>query len=292
VVNPRLNLDFGILKNRGVLESLDLALGTGLFSSLDGSLHYLEARHHIGDFDVKPSRAWTSLAGISLDFTADLQISVESYYKQLFDRTYTVLEALPGGAERSWGFDGEGNIWGVDVLLRKTEGRYWDGWISYSFNYARYYDNSQWYYPPFHRFHTINMVVNLKPQRQFNIAVRLGFASGKPQREFGPVSSEIVRTPSGDLIEQFMRTAAYSDSARTAFSLPLDLKFSWFRYNPNGKARFEMYAAVENTLAMMLPSIKSSMVNRYTGQIEEAGGMAVMTQLSMPMPSFGAKWSF
>jgi hypothetical protein len=49
---------------------------------------------------------------------------------------------------------------------------------------------------------------------------------------------------------------------------------------------------MENSLALFLPSLKSSAVNRYTGKVEEAGGMAVMTELSMPMPSFGFKWSF
>ncbi|MDR3171868.1 MAG: TonB-dependent receptor plug domain-containing protein [Treponema sp.] len=308
VLNPRLNLDWRILQNRGPLEALNLTLGTGLFSSIDESLHYLEKRHGVADFDLKPTRSWTSLAGTSLEFFPGLRLNIEGYFKYVFDRTYTSLDVQAQGADLVYRFDGEGRIWGIDVLLQKTESRYWDGWISYSFTHARYRDpqgvvsnktiignevvGTGWYYPAFHRFHTVNLVVTIKPLRQFHIAARLGFTSGKPKKEQGPITSTLVQTEDGQLIEQFMRTETYSDRERTTFSLPLDLKFSWYRFDPKGRVRSEIYFSVENILALFLPSIKSTVVNRYTGAEEEAGGMAVMTQLAMPLPSFGIKWSY
>jgi hypothetical protein len=298
ILNPRLNLDFGILKNRGPLDSLTLVLGTGLFSSVGETLHYLEKRHVTeSGFALKPARAWTSLAGVALDFSPDLLLRIEGYYKQVFDRAYASLEINPGGAAAmAYQFDGEGSIWGIDVLLQKAESRFWDGWLSYSFNYAKYRDPqgalSDWHYPAFHRFHTLNLVLNIKPTPRFSIATRLGFTSGKPAKKLGPISSQMVLTESGDIIEQFMRNEEYDDDGRTAFSLPLDIKFSWHLSNPKRRARTEIYFSVENSLALFLPSTKTTIVNPYTGQEETAGGMAVMTQLAMPLPSFGVKWSY
>ncbi|GHT97109.1 hypothetical protein FACS1894142_0850 [Spirochaetia bacterium] len=314
VLNPRLNLDFGILKNQGPLDSLNLTLGTGLFSSVDETLHYLEKQHGVADFAMKPTRSWTSLAGTSLDFShgpLGLQgflLSVEGYYKYVFDRTYTSMKITPAGASLAYNFDGEGQIWGIDLLLQKTGGRYWDGWLSYSFNHARYRDplaavsertiigsetvGTDWYYPAFHRFHTLNLVLNIKPLPQFHIATRLGFTSGKPKKELGPIEPVTVQRENGDIIEQFIRTETYSDSGRTAFSMPLDIKFSWYRFDPTGRVRTEIYFSVENILSPLLPSAKTTIVNPYTGIEETAGGMAVMTQLAMPLPSFGIKWSY
>ncbi|MDR3333995.1 MAG: hypothetical protein LBT13_03765 [Treponema sp.] len=108
-------------------------------------------------------------------------MNIEGYFKYVFDRTYTSLDVQSQGAELVYRFDGEGRIWGIDVLLQKTESRYWD---SYSFTHARYRDpqgvvsnktiigsevvGTAWYYPSFHRFHTVNLVVTIKPLRQFH----------------------------------------------------------------------------------------------------------------------------
>jgi hypothetical protein len=293
VLNPRLNLDFAVLKTDGFLESLDMTLGAGLFSAVDTSIHYLEAKHGVGDFDLLPNRSWTSLAGTTLGFSPGITLNIEGYYKYVFQRAYreTLLisgSALPGG----YRFDGTGHIWGADVLLQKTESPYWDGWVSYSVNFARYHDpdaapdKPDWYYPAFHRFHAVNLALNIKPSRQFHIAVHVGFTSGKPQNELGAITA--IPAPANNLgiNTLYTRTETYSDSKRAAFSLPLDIKCTWYL------ARAEIYFGIENILALALPSLRTTTVNRYTGTEEELGGMAVMTQLSMPLPSFGVKWQF
>ena len=90
-------------------------------------------------------------------------------------------------------YDGVGNIWGIDLMLQKLQSRFWDGWLAYSFSWARYRDPSSgranmgisggtqgddWYFPGFHRFHNLNLVFNIRPAPQFNIYTRFGFASG------------------------------------------------------------------------------------------------------------------
>jgi hypothetical protein len=267
-------------------------LGTGLFSTIDSSLHYLEKKHGVGDFGLLPNRSWTSLAGTTFGFSQGIELSVEGYYKYVFQRAYREVQLIDGrAANGGYKFDGTGHVWGIDLLLQKTESARLDGWISYSFNFARYHDPAgtdkpDWYYPSFHRFHTLNLVLNIKPTQKFHIAARLGFTSGKPKNDLGEITA--IPAPSNGLgiSTLYTRAETYSDRGRAAFSMPLDLKFTWYL------AHAEIYVGIENTLALALPSLRTTTVNRYTGKEEEAGGMTVMTQLSMPIPYFGVKWNF
>ncbi|MDR0876459.1 MAG: Plug domain-containing protein [Treponema sp.] len=305
-LNPRLNVDFGLLKNKGILDSLTLTIGTGMFSSTDKTLRYLEKQYARADgFEMKNSRSWTSLAALSMEFSPGYFFSVEGYYKLVYDRTYINIENT-AAAIPVYLSDGKGRIWGIDVLLLKKENRYWDGRISYSFNSALYQDpagsgdtGNDWYYPSFHRFHTVHLALNIKPAPAFHIAIRYGFTSGKPEALLGGITAIPVERDDGtgnpEIIYQYRRTERYpnaDNTERTAFSMPLDLKFSWYLFDRRGRVRTEIYFGVDNILALMLPSTKTTMANRYTGAEEETGGMAVMTQLAMPMPSFGVKWSY
>lgn len=284
VFSPRLNLDYNVMKNKGALESLDVTLGTGLFAAADTVLHYLTAEQVPADFTLKPAQSWTSLLGIGADMRGGFRASIEGYFKLLFDRGYT------SETETAYHFDGEGRIWGFDVLLQKTESRYWDGWISYSFNDAQYRDpqqpDSDWYYPNFHRFHTLNLSLNIKPLPQFHIAAHLGFTSGK----LAPVIQSVTTTVVNGVTLYVPVYAA--EPERTSFSLPLDIKFSWYPYKPGSRVLTEVYLGVENILGPLLPSVKTIVINPYTGAEETAGGMAVMRELAIPLPSLGVKWRF
>ncbi|MDR0708336.1 MAG: TonB-dependent receptor plug domain-containing protein, partial [Treponema sp.] len=137
-LNPRLNLDWNIAQNAGVFDAITATIGSGLFSSITDNISSIQSGDGIGGFELKQNRSWTSIAGIKLDFLG-FSVNLEGYYKYVFDRAYSRLAADSANQtlaiERA--FDGEGRIWGFDVMLQKTSSRYWDGWISYSFNWAR-----------------------------------------------------------------------------------------------------------------------------------------------------------
>jgi hypothetical protein len=303
-LNPRLNLDFGILKNKGPLDSLSLTVGTGLFSSMNTNLIYIGKDSGIDDFDMKQSRSWTSILGTKVDFSNGYSLTIETYIKRVFDRSYLSLVTQENALVSDYQFDGEGRIWGFDLMLQKLEARYWDGWISYSFNHARYRDPSRddpdrpdWYYPSFHRFHNLNIVLNIKPLQRFHIAIRFGLASGAPKSVVGEVTSYPVRvlnadgTETGLVIEKWKRSSRYSDTERDGFALPLDIKFSFFRFNPGGKVQSEIYAAVENTLAFLKTRQRNTTFNSYTGK-EDEGSTTASYQLPIPMVSVGFKWTY
>ncbi|MDR0473446.1 MAG: hypothetical protein LBH43_07240, partial [Treponema sp.] len=59
--------------------------------------------------------------------------------KRIFDRAYTNTDTTSSNeVRRAFLFDGVGNVLGFDFQLQELESRYWDGWISYTFNWAQY----------------------------------------------------------------------------------------------------------------------------------------------------------
>jgi len=326
-LNPRFNIDFGILKNKGGLDALTATLGTGLFSSMNPLICFFDPGQFSNEFDkllssydIKLNRSWTSVIGIRTDFLDKYSLNIEGYYKRIFDRSYITAEITTSGIIPRFNFDGVGNVWGFDLQLQKLESRYWDGWISYTFTWAKYMDPSgngqgisngsmetqgeHWYWPSFHRFHNANIVLNIKPLRWFNIGIRFGFASGQPRDK---VSDEIypypVQLADGDfmpkldedgnpiIIQKYRRDSWYDEKERTSWSLPLDIKFSFFLPNRNGRANMEIYAAAENLLAPFYKPQGRTSFNEYTGRQDPEASSGTF-DLPIPMVSFGLKWRY
>jgi hypothetical protein len=316
-LNPRLNIDYALLKNAGNIDTLSVTAGTGLFSSMNTLISFIEKNSGLEDFDLKLNRSWTSVLGLKLDLAQGYSFNIEGYYKRVFDRAYITADTSSGSAiTPTFSFDGIGNVWGFDLQLQKLESRYVDGWISYSFNWAKYYDPQSgdeslngndgglWYYPSFHRFHNCNIVLNIKPAQSFNIGVRFGFASGTPTNKVGdeiyPYPAQIVDEnyqPKIDIdgnpviVQKYDRDSWYDENERTSWSLPLDVKFSFFLFDRKGRVHTEIYFAAENLLSLVYTPQGNTSFNDYTGR-EEAGGGGAAFDLPIPMVSFGFKWSY
>jgi hypothetical protein len=309
VINPRLNIDFNILKNAGPLVSLDLSAGTGLFSSVNENIFDAEKKYGI-DY-MKPNRSWTTIIGVRFLFPESLSLNIETYYKYIFNRMYIPVSLTtnePGVDPR---FDGEGTAWGIDIMLHKVQSRFWDGWLSYSFNWTKYRDpggkggglgydggnrGSGWYFPSFHRFHNLNLVFNIRPVQSINIYIRFGLASGvqQPRRTGnGPQSVPVLiydrDNPGGSyFIEKYSWPSVTDEENRTTPSLPMDIKFSIFGSNRNGKTRYEVYAAVENVLSLLYSAGGNTSFNQYTGEVD-TGSSSARYEIPIPIPSFGFK---
>ena len=323
VLNPRLNLDFNVLRGRGFADSLDLTFGTGLFSSMNNAIASISLDDSIGDFELKPNRSWTSVIGVKTDIAGGWGFNLEGYFKYVFDRAYQYFSQEPGSglSSRVFRFNSSGIIWGFDLMLQKFESRYWDGWLSYTFTNARYHipeyplsgrpgevTEYGWFYPRFHRFHNINLVFNFKPIKNFNIYTRLGLASGRPKPvvgeitaydvelwdENGPVLVPDEKNP-GKLktqtIKKYKRNAWYDDNSRTTWSIPLDLKLSYNFSDPRNKVQTEIYLAAENLFSLIYTAQANTSFNGYTGQ-ENTGSDSASYEMPVPMVSIGFKWSY
>jgi hypothetical protein len=271
----------------------------------------------VKDFELKPNRSWTSLAGVNINFLESWTLNIEAYYKYVFSRYYRInmVNLWQTGAEQVYYFNGSGQVIGADLMLHKRAGPYIDGWLAYTFTHARYQDpgfgqtsgqnryRADPYYPAFHRFHNLNLVLNIKPQNKFHIYVRYGLASGQPKPiageiDYYPVSvleedsdGNITAKDGGYYIQKFKRESYYSDDSRTTFSMPFDVKFSWFFFNKKGRTTGEFYVAVENIASLFYQSQANTSFNQYTGK-EDTGSTAAVYELPIPVPSVGIKWSF
>jgi len=313
VFNPRLNIDYNVLRDRGIVESFDLTVGTGLFSSMNNAYIAFDPDNaEINDYDLRPNRSWTSVLGAKIDFKGGWSFNLEGYFKYIYDRIYTLLLMEPAKAAtpvlRS---DGNGIVWGFDFMLQKLESRYFDGWLSYTFTFARYHepkqsssdftyleDSSSWYYPYFHRFHNVNLVMNFKPTKNFNIYIRLGMASGRPMSKVGAISEYTVILLDENnnpvppyIIKKYKRESGYDDNTRTTWSIPLDLKISYKIFNPRNKVQTEMYLAAENLASLFYVAQANTSFNSYTGT-EDKGSDSANYEMPVPMVSVGIKWSF
>jgi hypothetical protein len=318
-LNPRLNVDFGVFKDKWIVDSLTVTAGTGLFSSINSLLCFFDPNQfgvgdavNINDLKVKFNRSWTSVIGTKIDFAQKFSINIEGYYKYVFDRAYLTADTSTGVITPSFNFDGVGKVWGFDVQLQKMESRYLDGWISYTYTWAKYRDPSGggeglsnnstnteedlWYYPSFHRFHNFNLVLNIKPVSWFNIAYRFGFASGQPREKIDdkiypyPV---LITNDDGEMyiLQKYRRDSWYDENERTPWSFPMDIKFSFFPVNKNGRASMEIYAAAENLMSLFYAPPGRTTFNSYTGK-EDQGTDSGSFDLPIPMVSFGIKWRY
>jgi hypothetical protein len=248
--------------------------------------------------------------------------NIEGYYKRVFHRAYVTAEVLPNTFHPTFHFDGIGNVWGFDFQLQKLESRYFDGWISYSFNWAKYYNprggdnaldmgstesmNGE-FWPSFHRFHNCNIVMNIKPLRWFNIGVRFGFASGQPRNKVGDEITSypvIVLDKDGNpildeedhpmFIQKYSRDSWYDENERSVWSLPLDVKFSFFLFDRKGRVTTEIYLAGENLATLFYkPTGNRTSLNEYTGKLDTTSSASgSMFDLPIPMVSFGFKWRY
>ena len=323
--NPRLNVDFGLIKNNGIIDSLDMTIGTGLFSSMDKFFTFFDTKMFKSgllddmEIDAKLNRAWTSVIGFKLDFAESYSFNIEGYYKRVFHRAYITADLPEKGFLPDFHFDGVGNVWGIDMQLQKMESRFVDGWISYSFNWAKYYNpeggdntfdfgstetkNAIWIWPSFHRFHNCNIVLNIKPANFFNIGVRFGFASGQPQNKvsdkidsYPVVVIDDNNNPLVDenglpiFIQKYSRKSWYDENERSSWSLPLDIKFSFYLFDRNGRVNTEIYLAGENLSTLFYKPMRDSL-NDYTGTLEESRDGSSF-DLPIPMISFGFKWRY
>jgi len=295
VANPRINFDFGALEDRGIIDSLTFTVGTGLFSSVNSALQNVSVRDNVDEFAATQNRSWTNVAGTKLDFAGGYTFTLEGYVKYVFSRAYTKFVSEERYNE--YYFDGKAFIWGFDCMIQKFTSRYWDGWISYSYINAKYRDpestdrsrnSGDWYYPDFHRFHTLNVIFNYKPVPAVNLNARFSLASGIPI----PKTVEIRDDPSDDHPPPpYERIQAYDDMSRAGMVMPLDIKLSFFNFNKKGKVQREWYLSFENLLSLVYTPAGRKDFDENTGREMPAYSM-VSYDLPIPLMTFGIKWSF
>jgi len=158
--------------------------------------------------------------------------------------------------------------------------------------------SNEWYFPYYHRFHSLNLVLNVRPIQRLNILVRFGLASGEQivkRAGSGPENYPVYiydpNTYNGYFIEKYYWNEVQDKNNRTTPLMQMDIKATFFYINKSGKVRMEAYSAVENILSLLYTSQGNTYFNPYTGVVSK-GRTSASYSLPFPIPSFGFKFSY
>lgn len=307
-VSPRFSMIWTPVRDSGWLDSLKISAGTGLFALFPDDAIAADESFGIESFEVGPNRSWFQVLGAEAETDTGWIFRLEGYYKYYFDRFYLTTVQGAAGADSTYSVhtDGSGYASGFDLMLQKKNGRRFDGYLTYSFVLSQYRNPAkpategettasgdpldQWYFPSFHRFHTLNLVLNWKPVSGFVFTMKASVASGRPMTREGPV--EMVRvTSDGTVMELYRRNSSYDPDLRTELSCPVDFRLSYSDYYPRSKIRWEFYAAVENAFVNLYRPTTNASFDPFTGK-EIEGSNSADYNIGIPSPSIGYKISY
>lgn len=305
-------------------EEITTTAGTGIFTKVPFDAQLINEEIELGRFELAAPKSAMGLLGWEARFDGGYRFKIEGYYKYLYDRFYINFddEEQPDGSIESVPSvytDGIGHVGGFDLVLDRRTSRRFDGMISYSLIYARYKNprgdeengdpsepRGRWYYPSFHRLHTFNAAVNVKPRDWMTITTTVSFASGAPSPGYGeketvPVFITDARAgytafPGAqtglNVAETYEREEFYVDGKRDGWVLPVDLRVSFHNYGPGGKVYREFYVGVEDVLSPVMsriaPASDEVRTDRYTGEDTRAAEQDV----SFPIISIGLRLSY
>ena len=146
----------------------------------------------LSDINTKPQDAQQFSLGFFKNFNKyDLELSIESYYKTMnnfLDYKVGAQLNLAQNIETQL-LQGQGKAYGVEVLLKKEEGRL-NGWIGYTYSRtlvkldSKFNDekiNGGDYFPSnFDKPHDVSIVANYKFTKRYSVSANFVYQTGRP----------------------------------------------------------------------------------------------------------------
>lgn len=183
----------------------------------------------LSDLNIEPQKGQQLSLGVFKNFNANAyEISLEGFYKKsekVLDFK-TGAELLLNENVETEVLQGEGKSYGVELLIRKNQGRL-NGWLGYT--YSRSFlrldsefeeekvNNGEFFPSNFDKPHDLSMVANYKFTKRFSLSANFVYQTGRP-----------VTVPVGNFSFNGAEYAVYSD--RNSYRIPdfyrLDLGFN------------------------------------------------------------------
>lgn len=257
--NPRASLQWTPIRYNGLMDKLTFSAGGGIFTKINDDIMDLGLDYKLSKDNVRPDRNVYGLLGTELQFMENMSFQIEAYYKNYLNRYYAVatptdeVDEYDNPINQHTAYcDGKGVVAGFDTMLHKKNGRYFDGYLCYSFIYSRYKNPTGfikdevkrteagdplgiWYYPYFHRFHTLMAVVNYRPTNVLTLTLSGGVTSGNPYQ----------------VVYEWIGEEEYSDNARNAPIFPVNFRIAFSNYAFATKAKCELYMGIENMFGFL-----------------------------------------
>lgn len=310
---PRASVTFTPWRNLGEVEKVSFTVGSGLFVSIPRETMILTKDMGVENFDMHSNRAIFSVLGTNVDLANGWNFKLESYYRYYLSRIYAYSSTDASSNYQDIEFtaksDGKGHVFGVDSMIEKKAGDSWDGYLSYSFIYSRFMNPAnikdgvyapssmygdpldEWYYPSYHRFHTLNLVSNWHFKKGWTFTVKGTLATGAPKEEVGDVGCYAAMLDDGTVIQRYSRSSFYSDTLRNTISCPVDLRIAYQWKSHNDKASWEFYFALQDVFVNLYTPKGEKSFDKYTGEMSDVRE-SVDFSLGIPVPSLGLKVKF
>lgn len=306
VPGPRLNIFFTPFKRNAVFENMTFSLGGGLFSKAPSEIVAYKKSFGLKDFDIPIGKAATGVAGVEVLFPFALKVKTEGYFKYQFDRFYINMPAdNDNNVNLKIHSDGYGYSTGVDISIERKMSKYADGSLSYSFNYTRMINPStdnctetmrgetlgKWFYPTYHRFHTMNFIFNARPASWITITSKFVIASGTPKKTYGDKKMfYAIDKTTGSVLELYTRETFYSDTERSDISIPFDLKIAFNHFVPKTKIYMEYFIGAEDIFSNLYSPKSGTTTNMFSG--EDTRASEASFNVGIPLISTGFTINF
>ncbi|MBN2340484.1 MAG: TonB family protein [Deltaproteobacteria bacterium] len=175
-VDPRLTARYHLF------EKTTLKGGVGLFHQAP-SVEYIDRDYGNPDLDL--IRAVHYSLGVEQDFTPNLNLSVEGFYKDLDNVMTASNDMIVRDGEtvpERFDSDGVGRVYGMEMMLKHKETERFFGWVSYTLMKSERRDEAGGDWRPFDydQRHILTAVGSLKFGRGFTAGLRFRLVSGTP----------------------------------------------------------------------------------------------------------------
>ena len=309
---PRATITITPWRNTGLLEKASFTAGSGLFVSIPRETMIFTKEMGLKDFDMQTNRALLGVLGADASLYGGWKFKLETYYKYYLSRIYSYQKTDSSSnyndVEMIVKSNGKGYVFGIDSMIEKKIGSAWDGYLSYSFVYSKLKNPAgikndefaqstskspldEWYFPNYHRFHTVNLVSNWHFGKGWTFTVKGTLATGAPKDKTGDVTCYAAKLDDGTIIQRYTRSSVYSDTLRTNISCPVDLRIAREWKTNGGKTSWEWYFALQDIFVNLYSPKGDKSFNKYTGEMSSSPE-SVDFNLGIPIPSFGMKVKF
>ena len=304
-LSPRATIRYTPWRNEGIFDRISFSGGMGLFNTIPVEMGLVTKEAKLDDCEM--NKAIFSVLGTDIQFADDWSFKLEGYYRYYYSRLYMIEEYKGNKASLTGKNDGIGYSYGFDLMLQKKTGKWYDGYISYSFINAKFknptspaHDNQvtmrgepldEWYYPEYHRFHTINLVTNFHPTSHWDIMVKGTIASGTPLRENGDLFCYPVVMDNGTVVQRYSQNSKYSDTLRSQWSCPVDIRVAYKFDTMGGKLKWEIYGGAQDIFVNLYQPKAGETFDAYTGEKSDVPSTASFS-IGIPLINIGFKLSY
>jgi TonB family protein len=173
-VDPRLAVRYDVAKDAEKRPTTTLKAAAGLYSQRPSPD---ESDETFGNPDIELEGSVHLAAGFEQRLFGATELDVQGFYKHLYNSVSPVEDP-----RQRFGNDGEGRIYGMELLLRHKTPRFF-GWISYTLMRSERKDagDDEYRLFSFDQTHILTAIANYKLTNTWEVGARYRYVTGNPQ---------------------------------------------------------------------------------------------------------------